>query len=117
MHSNIYVINNETQYVSLLCLSSSYMTFTSSFILDKFLEKNTIKSRFSIQILNNLNIDKRMELNLKFLSILSVLLYRPPALMNHFLVNMFPNIKAPKVPSNIPRKHLLVFLFHVLLFC
>ena len=50
-------INNETQCVPLLCLSSRFMTYALSFILDKLsLEKNTIKHRHVIEILCNLDI-------------------------------------------------------------
>ena len=51
-------IDNETQCVPLLCLSSRFMTYTSSFILGKLsLEKNTIKPRLIIEILSRFDID------------------------------------------------------------
>ena len=50
-------INNETQCIPLLCLSSRFMTDAPSFILGKLsLEKNTIKPTLVIEILCDLNI-------------------------------------------------------------
>ena len=51
------LISKEAECVSLLCLSSKFMTYTPSFILGKLsLEKNTIKPKFVTGILSNLYI-------------------------------------------------------------
>ena len=57
VHSVSLSINDETQYVPLLSLSSISITYALSFILRKpFLEKNTINARLEIEILSNLDI-------------------------------------------------------------
>ena len=57
-HTTIFLsMNNEAQCVPLLCLSSRFMIYAPFFILVKLsLEKNTIETRFMIEILSNLDI-------------------------------------------------------------
>ena len=50
------VINNETQYVPLLCLSSRFMTYAPSFILGKLSLKKTPLNQFVLEILSNFDI-------------------------------------------------------------
>ena len=50
-------MNNETEYVPLLCLVSRFMIYAPSFILGKLsLEKNAINLSFVVEILSTLDI-------------------------------------------------------------
>ena len=51
------LINDKTQCVPLIFLSSKFMTYAPSFILSKlFLEKRTIKYEFVSEVISNLDI-------------------------------------------------------------
>ena len=51
-------INDETQCVYLLCLSSRFITYIPSFILGTLsLEKSSIKPRFVIELITNPSTD------------------------------------------------------------
>ena len=100
-------INNETHYVPLLCLSLIFITYTSSYVLDKSsLDKTLLNLSLLLMYLVILILVKG------FLSKWSVLLYLLPA-----LVNPFHRTSSLKVMLSTEECHLLPFLALLTPFC
>ena len=107
-------VKNEIQYVLLLCLLLRFLTYAPFFTLwNLSLEKNTIKARFIIEILSNLDLALRLEVSYKFLSTWSILLYPLTALITPLaaLVTLFPDpmFESGKI---LWASLLAFFLFH-----